>query len=80
MKNDIVKYRWREPYANVWHETRCEVLEYNDKTAKIKLLEFGKNQRRPGSIMRVHLSSLVGFKLPNQNTEEPDWHKYTYFD
>ena len=80
MEGKVVKYRWRESYANIWHETRCEVLEYNDKTAKIKLLEFGKNQRRPGSIMRVHLGSLVGFELPKPVDEEPEWHKYTYFN
>lgn len=76
-----VKYRWREPYANVWHETRCEVLSFTDKTAKIKLLEFGKNGAPPGTILpKVHLDSLIGFENPNKPGPDLSWHKYTYFD
>lgn len=77
--NGCVKYRWREPYNNIWHETKCEVISHNGKTATIKLLEFGKNGMRPGTILkRVHLKSLIGFN----DVKEPDmsWKKYTYFD
>ena len=73
----VARYRWREAFAPIWHTTRCEVLEYNNKTAKIKLLEFGKNGARPGTEMRVHLKSLVGFK---PIVDEPEWHKYAYFE
>jgi hypothetical protein len=80
-QKQVVKYRWRESFADIWHETKCEVLSHNDKTAVIKLLEFGKNGRRPGSQMRVHLKSLVGFDdgKPKQEPND-DWKKYTYFD
>lgn len=61
----ICKYRWREPYANIFHTSRCEVLSYNDKTAKIKLIEYGKNGARPGTEMQVHLKSLIGFNMNN---------------
>ena len=75
----MVYYRWRESFSNIWHKTKCEVLEHNNKTAKIKLLEFGKNQRPAGSVMRVHLKSLVGFPSVEPS---PDlgWQKYTYFE
>lgn len=76
-----VKYRWREPYANIWHETRCEVLSHTDKTATIKLLEFGKNGMRPGTILKkVHFDSLIGFENPNKPEPDTGWKKYTYFD
>lgn len=77
-----IKYRWREPYENIWHETRCEVLSHTDKTATIKLLEFGKNGMRPGTILKkVHLKSLIGFDDGKQK-QEPDmsWKKHSYFD
>lgn len=78
---NVVKYRWRESFANVWHETRCEVLLHNDKTAVIKLKEFGKNGRPPGSQMRVHLGSLVGFDDGKPKpTPDDSWKKYTYFE
>lgn len=79
--NQVVKYRWRESFANVWHETRCEVLSHNDKTAVIKLKEFGKNGRPPGSQMRVQLKSLVGFDDGRGKPSVDDsWKEYTYFD
>lgn len=77
-----VKYRWREPHANVWHETLCEVLSFTNKTAKIKLLGFGKNGTPPGTILpKVHLDSLIGFEHPDKQKPAPDlsWHEYTYF-
>ena len=78
-ENKIVKYRWREPYANVWHTTKCEVLSHNDKTAVIKLLEFGKCGARPGTQLRVHLKSLIGFSK-NKPELDDSWKNYTYFD
>lgn len=76
-----VKYRWREPYNNIWHETRCEVLSYTDKTAKIKLLEFGKNGAPPGTILtKVQFKSLIGFENPNKPEPDLSWHKHTYFE
>lgn len=74
-----IKYRWREAFNNVWHETRCEVLSKTDKTAKIKLLEFGKNGARPNTVMRVHLKSLIGLEQPKVEADT-SWQRYTYFD
>ncbi len=78
-KKIMIYYRWRESFSNIWHKTKCEVLEHNDKTAKIKLLEFGKNQRPAGSVMRVHLKSLVGFSSV-EPSPDLEWQKYTYFE
>lgn len=78
--NKTVTYRWRESFNNVWHETRCEVISYNDKTAVIKLLGFGKDGRRPGTQMRVQLKSLVGFKPDCGKDVDDSWKGYTYFD
>ena len=79
--NKEIKYRWREPFNNKWHETSCEVISHNDKTALIKLLGFGKNGKLPGTKMRVRLKSLIGLNIKTQQSE-PDlsWHSYTYFD
>ena len=83
MKNttDITKaeYRWRESFSDIYHRTECEVLDHNAKTAKIKLLGFGKNGARPGTVLRVHLKSLVGFR-PYGNAVNDSWKGYTYFD
>ena len=72
----IVKYRWLDYFNNKWYETRCEVISQTDKTAKIKLLEFGPKGSRPGRIMRVHLDSLIGLE---RKKSEPDlsWRKAT---
>lgn len=75
-----VYYRWREPFQDAWHETACEVVSHTDKTAVIRLSGFGKNQTPPGTVMRVRLKSLRGFALPEPERDEPDWHRYTYFD
>lgn len=79
-KNKDIYYRWREPYGVNWYKTRCKVLEHNNKTAKIELLEFGKNQARPGTTMQVHLKSLIGFTLSDNKNADLGWHDYTYFD
>lgn len=70
----IVKYRWLDYFNNTWHETRCEIINKTNKTAQIKLLDFGPKGSRPGRIMRVHLNSLVGLQ-----EHEPDlsWRKIT---
>lgn len=73
----VCEYRWRESYAPIWHTTRCEVLEHNGRTAKIRLMGFGKDGRRPGTEMRVQLKSLVGFRTEQPT---PEWHIYSYFD
>lgn len=62
-KGQIVKYRYLDYFNNVYREVRCEVLSYNEKAAKIKLLGFGKNGERPGTVKnRIKFSSLVGFE------------------
>lgn len=72
----IVKYRWLDYFNSKWYETRCEVISQTDKTAQIKLLEFGPKGSRPGRIMRVHLDSLIGL---DRKKSEPDlsWRKAT---
>lgn len=75
-KKQIVKYRWLDYFNEKWYETKCEVISQTDKTAKIKLLEFGPKGSRPGRIMRVHLKSLIGLEIKKS---EPDlsWRKAT---
>ena len=72
-------YRWYNPFNNTWYETKCEVLEMGEKTAKIKLKGWVRNDKRPDTIMRVHIKSLT--RLPKE-TEQPDlsWQKWSYFD
>lgn len=74
--NATVRYRFLDFYANTWRTCRCYVMSHTDKTAIIKLVEFGPRGKTPGTIMRVSLKSLVGFET---NRTEPDlsWHDYT---
>lgn len=74
--NQTVQYRYLDFYSNTWRICRCYVVSHTDKTAVIKLVEFGPRGRTPGSTMRVMIKSLIGFK---QMSTEPDlsWHKYT---
>jgi hypothetical protein len=72
----VVKYRWLDYFNKKWYETKCEIISQTDKTAKIKLLEFGPNGSSPGRIMRVHLGSLIGLE---RKKSEPDlsWRRAT---
>lgn len=83
-KGQIVKYRYLDYFKNQYFEVRCQVLSYNEKAAKIKLLGFGPKGARPGTVMtRIKHSSLVGFEPefpedPNVEYEEEDekwWQK-----
>ena len=74
-----VKYRWFDFFGNAWVDTPCEVLSHTDKTAKIKLLGCGKNNALPGTVIRVHIKSLVGFGIHREEDIER-WKKTTYFD
>lgn len=72
-KGQIVKYRYLDYFNNIHKEVRCEVISYNEKRAKIKLLGFGPKGSRPGTIMtKVKHTSLVGFKpeFPVDDTVE----------
>lgn len=74
----IIKYRWLDYFKNQWYETKCEVISHTDKSAQIKLLEFGPRGSRPGRVMRVHLKSLVGFNDGKQKSEpDTSWRRYT---
>lgn len=74
----VIKYRWLDYFNNRWYETKCEIVSHTDKTAQIKLLEFGPKGSRPGRVMRVHLNSLIGFDDGKQKPEPNlSWRKYT---
>ena len=74
----IIKYRWLDYFKNQWYETKCEVISHTDKSAQIKLLEFGPRGSRPGRVMRVHLKSLVGFNDGKQKSKpDTSWRRYT---
>lgn len=83
-KGQIVKYRYLDYFKQQYFEVRCEVISYNEKRAKIKLLGFGPKGARPGTIMtKIKHSSLIGFKPefpvdPDTEYEEDDeqwWQK-----
>lgn len=83
-KGQKVKYRWLDYHNDKWYETRCEVISYNEKRVKIKLLGFGPKGARPGTVMtRIKHSSLIGFKpefpvdpdIEYEEDIEQWWHK-----
>lgn len=68
----IAYYEWFNFYEKKGYRTKCEVLSYTKKTAKIKLLGFGPNNTPPGTIMpRVSLDKLHGFNP--YPSERRDW-------
>ena len=83
--NEIATYRWFDFYKNTWVRTKCRIISKTNKTAKIKLIDFGPKGAGPGTILqRVHLSSLSGFDKKTQQKEpdlswrkstDPDWDK-----
>ena len=77
-----VFYRWLDFFAKTYRETECEVLSDTGRTAKIRLKGFGRNGMPPGTVMRCHLKSLVGYPPPAPPAPDnsPDWQKYTYFE
>lgn len=77
MSGQIVRYRWLDYFKNEWYETKCEVISHTDKTAVIKLLGFGKNGTPPGTRMRVHLKSLIGFDYGNRKKPDMSWRRHT---
>lgn len=79
--NKVYDYRWREPFNNVWHTTRCKVVQVFPKSLKIELLGFGKNGTRPSTQMVVRKNSVMGWADPQPQTEVNDsWKKWSYFD
>lgn len=78
----MVHYRWLDYFAKQYRLTRCEVLSANGKTAMIRLLGFGRNGTPPGTEMRVHIKSLVGFTPPEPPSppSSKDWRDYSYFN
>lgn len=62
-------------YSGIWRKSRVEVLEQNDRTAKIRLLEFGPRGKEPGAVMRVQLKSLESFQ--QVRLTDTSWHRYT---
>lgn len=83
MESQITTYRYLDYFAGVYRTVRCQLLEHNDRTAKIKLLGFGPKGRQPGSLMRVHIKSLDWKKvlattdLKTPETSVPAWHAWT---
>lgn len=81
----MVQYRWLDHFAKQYRLTACEVVRPGRRTAVIRLLGFGRNGRPPGTLMRVHLGSLVGYSPPKplKPPESPpgkDWRNYCYFE
>jgi hypothetical protein len=79
--NKVYNYRWREPYNNIWHTTRCRVLEVLPKTLRIELLGFGKGGTRPYTMLKVQKKSVIDWKEPEpERTIDDSWKKWNYFD
>ena len=76
-----VFYRWLDYYGKRYCETECEVISDNGKTAMIRLKGYARNNTPPGTEMRVHLKSLVGYPpVPEATAGGEMWKRYCYFD
>lgn len=80
----MVHYRWFDYFSKRYRLTRCEVVESNGRTALIRILEFGRNGAPPGTTLRVHTKSLVGYSPapppPPSTPPGSDWRDYCYFE
>ena len=52
-------YNWMDYFTEIWHSSKCEVLERGEKTTKIKLLECARGGALPGTILRVRNKSVI---------------------
>lgn len=72
-------YRWLDYFSKQYRLTECEVVSDNGRTAVIRLLGYGKDGRPPGSVLRVRLASVVGYR-PAASQATAGWHGHCYFD
>lgn len=71
-------YKWMDYWTKQRHQCRCELLSRTNTTATIKLIEYGPNNRPPGSVMRVKLASVgIRKEVPVKMNLNLDWHEYT---
>jgi hypothetical protein len=75
-------YYYLDWYTKQRRSARCEILSRTDKTAVIRLLEYGPKGKPPKTKMRVYLSSL-DLPKPQEPKQEPkhdqdlSWHDWT---
>lgn len=67
-------YYYLDWYTKQRRAARCEIISRTEKTALIRLMEFGPKNAPPNTKIRVRLSSLV---LPKEPLQDLGWHEYT---
>lgn len=72
-------YHFFDFWNKVWRTCKVEILSETEKTAKIKLLEFGPNNNPPGTILpKVQKKSLDAYKEIFVAAPQRSWGAYNY--
>lgn len=73
-------YNYFDFWSKIWRTCKVKIISETEKTAEVKLLEFGPNNAAPGTILKkVHKTSLDAFKqtiAPTPSTRQ--WGAYNY--
>jgi hypothetical protein len=72
-------YHFFDYWNKVWKSCKVEILSETEKTAEVKLLEFGPNNAAPGTVLKkVHKKSLDAFKEIFVAAPQRGWGAYNY--
>ena len=72
-------YTYLDYFTHTWQTRKVEVIKEREKTADIKMLEFGPRNCPPGTILKgVHKKNLECFKTPIVPRYQKPFGTYNY--
>lgn len=72
-------YTYLDYFTHTWQTRKVEVIKEREKTADIKMLEFGPRNCPPGTILKgVHKKNLECFKIPVVPRYQKPFGTYNY--
>lgn len=75
----ITKYTYLDYFSGTWETRKVEVIKETEKTADIKMLEFGPRGCAPGTVLKgVHKKNLECFKIVPLPSYQKPFGTYNY--
>lgn len=75
----ITNYTYLDFFSKTWQTRKVEVIKEREKTADVKMLEFGPGGCAPGTILKgVHKKNLECFKNPVVPAYQKPFGTYNY--
>lgn len=72
-------YNYFDFWRKIWRTCKVVIISETEKTAEVKLLEFGPNNAAPGTILKkVHKKSLDAYKEVFIAAPQKSWGAYNY--